>query len=293
MSESSAQKRPNVVLIMADDMGYSDIGCYGGEIRTPNLDSLAASGVRFSQMYNGARCCPSRAALLTGVYAQQAGVGHMTNPIPGVPPYQGVLNQSCVTVAEVLRTAGYRTQMSGKWHVGEGPGEPDLPAEMRRGFDRLFGVGGGVESNELPGIVSRLPTSLQSLHLHLHHLTPGWVNFIPPSIKRLSFDMHEISQTEMNRELLHNGLIELRNTSFFTRSLVDLGFHHRGYLAVAHRRQEDQDPAFNDELIESLLLSPNHHPAALRNIYPSSLVVSPDIKVRLRARFPKIQIIWK
>ena len=143
MSESSTQQRPNIVLIMADDMGYSDIGCYGGEIRTPNLDSLAASGVRFSQMYNGARCCPSRAALLTGVYAQQAGVGHMTNPIPGAPPYQGVLNQSCVTVAEVLRTAGYRTQMSGKWHVGEGPGDPDLPAEMRRGFDRLFGVGGG------------------------------------------------------------------------------------------------------------------------------------------------------
>ncbi|MCH8101946.1 MAG: arylsulfatase [Chloroflexi bacterium] len=128
---------------MADDMGYSDIGPYGGEIHTPNLDRLAASGVRFSQMYNFARCCPSRAALLTGLYPHQAGVGHMTNFIPDAPGYQGFLNESCVTVAEVLRTCGYRTHISGKWHVGDVAGDPALPPEMRRGFDRIFGLGSG------------------------------------------------------------------------------------------------------------------------------------------------------
>jgi hypothetical protein len=174
---------------------------------------------------------------------------------------------------------GEKSRLSAKWCVSQ-----YLPKLS------LLAVGGGVESNELPGIVSRLPASLRTLHLNLHHLTPGWVNFIPPSIKRLSFDMHEFPQTELNRELLHKGLIELRNTPFFTRSLVDLGFHHRGYLAVAHRRQADQDPAFNDKLIESMLLSTNHHPKVLTTINLTGLVVSRDIKARLRARFPKASI---
>ena len=141
-----AAKQPNIVIIMADDMGFSDIGPYGGEISTPNLERLASSGVRFSQMYNFARCCPSRAALLTGIYPHQAGVGHMNNEMPGIPGYQGYLNESCVTVAEVLRTRGYRTHIPGKWHVGDVRGDPDLPPEMCRGFDRLFGMGlaGGV-----------------------------------------------------------------------------------------------------------------------------------------------------
>ena len=109
--------RPNIILILADDMGYSDIGCYGSEIRTPNLDRLRVNGLRFSQMYNSARCCPSRAALLTGLNPQQTGVGHMVGNL-GFPAYQGYLNNSCVTVAEVLRDHGYATFMSGKWHVG-------------------------------------------------------------------------------------------------------------------------------------------------------------------------------
>jgi arylsulfatase len=142
-ADDAVASRPNIVLIMADDMGFSDIGPYGSEIDTPNLDRLAAQGTRFTQMYNFARCCPSRASLLTGLYPHQAGVGHMTNYVPDAPGYQGYLNESCVTVAEVLKDAGYRTNMSGKWHAGDVAGDPDLPPEMRRGFERLFGIGGG------------------------------------------------------------------------------------------------------------------------------------------------------
>src|SRR4051794_36369697 len=99
-------KRPNVVLIMADDMGYSDLGCFGGEVRTPNLDKLAAGGLRFTNFFNTARCCPSRASLMTGLYSHQAGVGHMVQD-QKLPGYRGELNQNCVTIAEVLRRAGY------------------------------------------------------------------------------------------------------------------------------------------------------------------------------------------
>jgi len=137
--DGSPAGRPNIILIMADDMGFSDLGCYGSEIHTPNLDRLAAGGLRFTQFYNAARCCPTRASLLTGLYPHQAGIGGMTdkrgdvNP-PG--PYQGYLNDKCVTIAEVLRTAGYRTLMSGKWHVGET--RPHWPVD--RGFDRYYGL---------------------------------------------------------------------------------------------------------------------------------------------------------
>ena len=109
--------QPNIILILADDMGYSDIGCFGSEIRTPTLDSLAQDGIRFTQAYNCARCCPTRASLLTGLYPHQAGVGHMVNN-RGFRPYQGYLRDDCVTIAEVLRADGYRTLMSGKWHCG-------------------------------------------------------------------------------------------------------------------------------------------------------------------------------
>jgi len=127
--------RPNIILIMADDMGFSDVGCYGSEIRTPNLDRLAAGGVRFTQFYNTARCCPTRAALLTGLYPHQAGVGHMAGD-RGLPSYQGFLNDRCVTIAEALRQGGYHVLMSGKWHVGED--RPHWPAD--RGFERYFGL---------------------------------------------------------------------------------------------------------------------------------------------------------
>ncbi len=128
-------RRPNIVLIMADDMGYSDIGCYGGEIHTPNVDRLAAGGLRFSQFYNTARCCPTRASLLTGLYPHQAGIGDMVGN-RGYPAYQGYLNDRCLTIAEALKPAGYRTLMAGKWHVGEK--RPHWPTD--RGFDRYFGL---------------------------------------------------------------------------------------------------------------------------------------------------------
>jgi arylsulfatase A-like enzyme len=141
---------PNIIIIMADDMGYSDIGCYGGEVKTPNLDRLAAGGVRFTQFYNAARCCPTRASLLTGLYPHQAGVGAMVGP-GKEPGYRGRLNESCVTIAEVLGGAGYTTLMSGKYHVTHynySDPEPTLHRDtwpIQRGFDRFFGTlaGGG------------------------------------------------------------------------------------------------------------------------------------------------------
>lgn len=147
--EASADgKRPNIVLIMADDMGFSDLGCYGSEIATPSLDGLAKGGVRFTQFYNCARCCPTRASLLTGLYPHQAGIGHMVQN-RGIPSYQGYLNEHCVTIAEVLRRGGYRTCMSGKWHVGEQ--RPHWPLD--RGFDTYYGlISGGSNYFELsPG----------------------------------------------------------------------------------------------------------------------------------------------
>jgi arylsulfatase A-like enzyme len=136
--------RPNIILILADDMGYSDLGCYGGEVHTPNLDHLAAEGIRFTQFYNGARCCPTRASLITGLYPHQTGIGHMTN-YPGDSlahdygylGYRGSLNRNCVTIAEVLKQAGYTTLMAGKWHLGFF-GEEKWP--LQRGFDRFYGI---------------------------------------------------------------------------------------------------------------------------------------------------------
>lgn len=138
---ATGARRPNILLIMADDMGFSDIGCYGGEIQTPNLDRLAGNGLRFTQFYNAARCCPTRASLLTGLYPHQAGVGAMVSDL-GRPAYQGYLNDRCVTIAEALKQGGYRTYMSGKWHVGEEP--EHWP--RRRGFDRYFGLISGASS---------------------------------------------------------------------------------------------------------------------------------------------------
>ena len=132
---SGATERPNVILIMADDMGFCDLGCYGGEIRTPHLDALAKDGLRFTQFYNTARCCPTRASLLTGLYSHQAGMGCMVGDY-GLPAYQGSLNKQCVTIAEVLKQGGYQVFMSGKWHVGEE--HPSWPVD--RGFDRYFGL---------------------------------------------------------------------------------------------------------------------------------------------------------
>ncbi|UOQ86949.1 arylsulfatase [Gracilibacillus salinarum] len=133
-----ANEKPNILLILADDLGFSDLGCYGGEIDTPNLNEIAGKGVRFTQFYNSARCCPSRASLLTGLYPHQAGVGEMDHDLE-TPGYRGYLKDECVTLAEVLRTEDYHTYLSGKWHVGkQGP--------IKRGFDDYYGLLGGFNS---------------------------------------------------------------------------------------------------------------------------------------------------
>ena len=135
------RRKPDIVVIMADDAGYSDFGCYGGEIETPALDKLAANGLRFSQFYNTGRCCPSRAALLTGVYQHQAGMGHMTKD-RGLPSYSGTILPNVPTLAERLRRGGYRTMMTGKWHLGTEPKQ----SPIARGFDRFYGTRNFIDS---------------------------------------------------------------------------------------------------------------------------------------------------
>jgi len=150
--------RPNIILILADDMGFSDLGCYGSEIPTPSLDRMAAGGLRFTQFYNTPRCCPSRTALLTGLYPQEAGIGGMMED-RGIPGYRGELNDRCVTMAEVLQTAGYHTLMVGKWHLChiyfDGKKQLNFESDepfweskagwpLQRGFEEYYGTIHGV-----------------------------------------------------------------------------------------------------------------------------------------------------
>lgn len=151
-AETAQASRPNIIIVLVDDMGYSDIGCYGGEIDTPHIDRLAADGLRFTQFYNSGRCCPTRASLLTGRHPHQVGIGHMTEP-PEKPlgfegAYQGYLNDRCVTIAQVLGSAGYHTLMTGKWHVGLHR-EETWP--LSRGFDRFYGCLSGAVNYFKPG----------------------------------------------------------------------------------------------------------------------------------------------
>ena len=137
-ASAADRAKPNIIVVLVDDMGFSDLGCYGSEIPTPNLDRLAATGLRFTQFYNTGRCCPSRAALLTGLYSHEAGIGHMLDD-DKVPGYRGRLNDNCVTIAEVLGRAGYFTAMTGKWHVGQQAGV----VPWKRGFDRSLNAPAG------------------------------------------------------------------------------------------------------------------------------------------------------
>ncbi len=139
-----AAERPNVIMILVDDMGYSDVGAFGGEVRTPHLDALAGNGLRFTQSYNFARCCPSRGALLTGLYPHQVGLAFMTGNQSATkgPAYLGRLNNECITLAEVLKETGYNTYGVGKWHVG-GSISP-----ISRGFDEYYGYLKGHSANQ-------------------------------------------------------------------------------------------------------------------------------------------------
>lgn len=148
LSTVFAQTKPNIVLIMADDMGISDIGCYGSEIPTPNLDKLASEGVRFTQFYNTARCSPTRASLLTGLHPHQAGMGRLAEEKIGLATqspegYLGYLSKNCVTIAEALKPSGYKTYLAGKWHLGQ---RDESKWPLQRGFDRFYGILTGATS---------------------------------------------------------------------------------------------------------------------------------------------------
>ena len=131
--QSFAADKPNILVILVDDMGFSDLGCYGSEIPTPNLDALAANGVRFTQFYNTARCSTTRASLMTGLYPHQAGMGYLDGlKLPKSNGTHAKLHDRCVTMAEVLGNAGYHTSMVGKWHLGQQNGS----TPWGRGFQR-------------------------------------------------------------------------------------------------------------------------------------------------------------
>jgi arylsulfatase len=165
IAQTIAQNTPftNFVVILSDDMGLSDLGCYGGEIRTENLDALARNGLRFSQFYNTARCCPTRASLLTGLYPHQAGVGHMMDKKP-LAGYQGNLNESCRTIAEMLRPGGYKNYAVGKWHVTRhtSPNGPKHNWPLQRGFDRFYGTIHGAGSFYDPSSLTRDNTTISA-----------------------------------------------------------------------------------------------------------------------------------
>ena len=147
------QEKPNIIVILADDLGFSDLGCFGGEIQTPVLDGMAEKGLRMTQMYNSARSCPSRANLLTGLYPHQTGLGHMEGNRPAWPRgYSGFRsNSDNVTIAEVLKEAGYFTAMAGKWHLGK------TSNPVQRGFQEYYGLLGGFNSFWNPDVYTRLP----------------------------------------------------------------------------------------------------------------------------------------
>jgi arylsulfatase A-like enzyme len=153
---AASAKKPNILLIMSDDMGFSDIGCYGSDISTSNLDSLASNGLRFTQFYNCARCCPTRASLMSGLYPHQAGIGHMTED-SGLPSYRGDLSNNCVTIPEALRPAGYRTYMCGKWHVTRFTGKdgPKHNWPLQRGYEKFYGTIEGCGSYYDPATLCR------------------------------------------------------------------------------------------------------------------------------------------
>ncbi|TZF82620.1 arylsulfatase [Pedobacter sp. BS3] len=155
--QTPSYKQPNVILILSDDMGYSDIGCYGGEAATHNLDQLASEGLRYTQFYNTSRCCPSRASLLTGLYPHQAGMGWMTTRDFHLPGYRGDLSHNAVTIAEALKNVGYATYMTGKWHVNFHP-TPTSSKEnwpLQRGFDHYYGTILGAANYYDPGYLCR------------------------------------------------------------------------------------------------------------------------------------------
>lgn len=146
--------RPNIVIAVGDDLGFSDLGCFGGEILTPHLDRLADAGVRMSNFHNTPRCSPSRASLLTGLHPHQTGIGILTNN--DTPEgYRGDLNDRCITIAEILKVAGYDTAIRGKWHLATDMENPSPAWPTFRGFDSFWGTLAGCGSYYQPGTLTR------------------------------------------------------------------------------------------------------------------------------------------
>jgi arylsulfatase A-like enzyme len=194
----SAAARPNIIIILCDDMGFSDLGCYGSEIHTPNLDSLAGGGLRFTQFYNTSRCCPSRASILTGLYPHQAGIGHMTdNEGKGLDGYVGDLNNRCVTIAQVLKPAGYSTYAVGKWHVTshDKPESPKNNWPLQRGFDRYYGTIIGAGDFFDPGMLTRDNSPISPFADPQYHPPAGepyyYTNAISDQTARFITEHHE------------------------------------------------------------------------------------------------------
>ena len=158
-ARAQAPRRPNILLILADDLGYSDLGCFGGEIETPHLDRLASGGTRFTQLYNNARCCPSRAALMTGQHPHKVGMGNMVGgqAREGFPGYSGRVSGSAKFLPAMLRDSGYTTLICGKWHLGQ-------PGPIERGFDEFYGMVHGFDSFWDASKYTRLPAG-RSTHL--------------------------------------------------------------------------------------------------------------------------------
>lgn len=152
--QNKGPQKPNVIVILADDMGFSDIGCFGSEIKTPNIDRLASNGLRFTQFYNTARCSPTRASLLSGLYPHQAGMGHLaSSAVEEEEGYRNDLSRNAVTMAEVFKSNGYATYMTGKWHLSQNiaPDGDKSNWPQQRGFDRHFGTINGSGSFYDPG----------------------------------------------------------------------------------------------------------------------------------------------
>ncbi|AMB42181.1 arylsulfatase [Paenarthrobacter ureafaciens] len=152
--------QPNVLVILADDLGYSDLGSYGGEIDTPNLDQLAEGGARLTQFYTTARCSPSRASLLTGMHPHQTGIGVLTGDDSPVG-YEGNLNRNCPTAAEIFSANGYATAITGKWHLAADVRNPNDAWPTRRGFDYFYGTLTGCGSFYSPGTLTRNETNIE------------------------------------------------------------------------------------------------------------------------------------
>ena len=165
---SQKATKPNIILIMVDDMGYSDIGSYGSEIKTPTLDKLAAEGIRFREFYNNSICAPTRASLMTGQYPHRAGVGFIDINL-GIPPYQGYLNKESLTIAEVLKQNGYSTLMSGKWHLGK----DSLCWPNQRGFEKFNGFIPGANNYIDIGEYGDAPPVIMVKNTQKEKLKPG------------------------------------------------------------------------------------------------------------------------